>query len=61
VKFQEASNITGEEFLSHLNYFAKAWLPAQDIVKAALSKRLEADPSGAIVVFPQVNEVSPLF
>lgn len=46
--------MTGEEFLSHLDYFAKAWLPARDIVKDALDKRLEVGPSGAIVVFKQV-------
>ena len=41
--------------MSQLNYFAKAWLPARDIVKVALDKRLEVDPSGAIVVFKQVS------
>ena len=41
--------------MSQLDYFAKAWLPARDIVKVALDKRLEVDPSGAIIVFKQVN------
>ncbi|KAK8858657.1 hypothetical protein IAR55_002886 [Kwoniella newhampshirensis] len=52
-KFQEASRITGEEFLSQLDYFAHAWLPARDIVQVALDKRFEVDASGAILVFEQ--------
>ena len=50
--------MTGEEFLSHIDYFSKAWLPARDIVKDALAKRLEVDPSGAIAVFQQVSSHS---
>ncbi|TYJ58567.1 hypothetical protein B9479_000777 [Cryptococcus floricola] len=50
-RFEIASKITGEEFLSQLDYFSKAWLPARDIVKTALEKRTEVHPSGAIVVF----------
>ncbi|WVQ86858.1 hypothetical protein IAS59_000574 [Cryptococcus gattii] len=50
-KFEVASKITGEEFLSQLDYFAFAWLPARDIVEEALKKRTEVHPSGAIVVF----------
>jgi len=52
-KFGIASQITGEEFLSQLDYFAKAWLPARDIVLEALNKRMEVDESGSIVVFQQ--------
>ncbi|WWD04946.1 hypothetical protein V865_003017 [Kwoniella europaea PYCC6329] len=50
-KFAQASRITGEEFLSQLDYFAFAWLPARDVVKQAIEKRLEVDQSGQIVVF----------
>nr|XP_019012834.1 uncharacterized protein I206_02330 [Kwoniella pini CBS 10737]OCF51615.1 hypothetical protein I206_02330 [Kwoniella pini CBS 10737] len=50
-KFSQASKITGEEFLSQLDYFAFAWLPARDIVKQSLNKRFEVDKSGQIVVF----------
>lgn len=57
-KFAQASQLTGEEFLEQLNYFAKAWLPARDVVKASLDKRLEVDPSGAIVVFNQVSHLT---
>lgn len=52
-KFAEASRITGEEFLSFLHYYAKAWLPARDVVKAAMEKRFDVDASGQIVVFHQ--------
>nr|XP_018262269.1 uncharacterized protein I303_05285 [Kwoniella dejecticola CBS 10117]OBR84427.1 hypothetical protein I303_05285 [Kwoniella dejecticola CBS 10117] len=52
-KFSQASKITGEEFLSQLDYFAFAWLPARDIVKQALEKRFDVDKSGQIVVFNQ--------
>ncbi|KAI9634991.1 putative GAMM1 protein [Dioszegia hungarica] len=52
-KFKEASQMTGEEFLGQLDYYANAWLPARDVVKAALDKRMEVDPSGAVVVFHQ--------
>lgn len=59
-KFAQASQITGEEFLSFLNYYAKAWLPARDVVKAAMDKRFEVDASGQIVVFHQVSHlISP--
>ena len=54
-KFAEASRITGEEFLSFLHYYAKAWLPARDVVKAAMEKRFDVDASGQIVVFHQVR------
>lgn len=52
-KFAEASKMTGEEFLGQLDYFANAWLPARDIVKASVEARTSVDPSGAIVVFKQ--------
>nr|ODN99810.1 hypothetical protein L204_02250 [Cryptococcus depauperatus CBS 7855] len=54
-KFEMASAITGEEFLSQLDYFALAWLPARDIVKAALEKRTEVHSSGAIAVFEKAS------
>jgi uncharacterized UPF0160 family protein len=56
-KFAIASKITGEEFLSQLDYFANAWLPAREIVEKAVEERFDIDPSGKIVVFKQVNEV----
>ncbi|EJT50954.1 GAMM1 protein [Trichosporon asahii var. asahii CBS 2479] len=52
-RFAVASKTTGDEFLQQLDYFANAWLPARDVVKEALEKRHEVDPSGKIVVFKQ--------
>ncbi|ORX37342.1 metal-dependent protein hydrolase [Kockovaella imperatae] len=49
--FQKASAVTGDEFMSQLEYYIKAWLPARDIVREAMEKRLEIDPSGAVVRF----------
>lgn len=60
-QFEIASKVTGEEFSEQLDYFAKAWLPARDIVEAAVKDRKNIDPSGQIVVFQQVNEVDLLW
>ena len=46
--------------MSQLDYYTKAWLPARDIVKTAMDKRGEVDPSGSIVVFEQVSSLFPL-
>jgi hypothetical protein len=46
--------MAGEEFENRLDYYAKAWLPARDLVFEAMNKRFEVDPSGQIVVFNQV-------
>ncbi|EJC97963.1 GAMM1 protein [Fomitiporia mediterranea MF3/22] len=51
--FAKASNMTGEEFLNRLDYYAKSWMPARDIVVAALSNRMTVHSSGRIVVFDQ--------
>ena len=45
--------MVGTEFLQRLDYYANAWLPARDLVVAALSKRKEVDPSGCIILFEQ--------
>lgn len=47
--------MTGQEFEAQLGYMATAWLPARDIVKAGLDKRLDVDPSGQILVLQQVR------
>ena len=52
-QFSKASQLTGEEFLSRLDYYANAWLPARDLVLSALSKRAGIDPSGQILIFDQ--------
>jgi len=50
-KFLTASNRMGEEFSRELEYYAKAWLPARDIVRKAYTRRLEYDAQGRILVF----------
>ncbi|OJT12934.1 UPF0160 protein MYG1, mitochondrial [Trametes pubescens] len=52
-KFQDASALVGSEFMNRLDYYANAWLPARDLVIAALNKRKEIDPSGHIILFEQ--------
>ncbi|KAG4423036.1 hypothetical protein IFR04_003812 [Cadophora malorum] len=50
-KFLIASGRMGEEFSRDLDYYAKSWLPARDIVHKAYAKRLEYDSKGRILVF----------
>ena len=45
--------MVGTEFLQRLDYYAKAWLPARDLVVAALEKRKQVDQSGRIILFEQ--------
>ncbi|KZT02746.1 GAMM1 protein [Laetiporus sulphureus 93-53] len=52
-RFLEASSLVGEEFLSRLDYYANAWLPARRLVAEALNRKQEADSSGKITVFEQ--------
>jgi hypothetical protein len=47
--------MTGEEFLTQLDFYAKAWLPARDIVQAALNERFNVDKSGQVLVFKTVS------
>ncbi|KAI1105115.1 metal-dependent protein hydrolase [Jackrogersella minutella] len=49
-RFLAASARIGEEFSRGLEYYAKAWLPARDIVHAAHAKRFEWDPEGRVMV-----------
>ncbi|KAL3424346.1 myg1 protein [Phlyctema vagabunda] len=49
-KFLVASQRIGEEFSRALDKLTKSWLPARSIVHAAITKRLEYDPSGRIMV-----------
>lgn len=52
-RFGQASKLAGEEFLNRLDYYGKSWLPARDLVVAALSARKQVDPSGRIMIFDQ--------
>lgn len=49
-KFEAASQRIGEEFSRDLEYYAKAWLPAREIVRAAYEKRIQFDPEGRVMV-----------
>ncbi|KAL5501627.1 hypothetical protein ACEPAH_8887 [Sanghuangporus vaninii] len=51
--FARASAMTGEEFFNRLDYYAKSWMPARDLVASALSSRKEVHPSGRIILFEQ--------
>jgi len=52
-QFVKASTLTGEEFLGRLDYYAKAWLPARTLVADDLTKRIQVDPQGRIILFEQ--------
>ncbi|KAF8489399.1 GAMM1 protein [Gautieria morchelliformis] len=52
-RFVQASNLAGEEFLNRLDHYGKSWLPARDMIVAALNARKQVDPSGKIVLFDQ--------
>ncbi|KAI1797874.1 GAMM1 protein [Ganoderma leucocontextum] len=52
-KFLQASTLVGTEFLARLDYYANAWLPARDLVVAALEKRKQVDQNGRIILFEQ--------
>ena len=39
-----------EEFVDRVDYFIKDWWPARSIVKNAVDRRFEVDPSGQIIV-----------
>ncbi|KAK7931676.1 hypothetical protein PG985_002388 [Apiospora marii] len=49
-RFVEASERIGTEFSRDLEFYAKAWMPAREIVRAAYNKRLEYDPEGRVMV-----------
>jgi len=49
-RFAEAMEMAGKEFVSAVQFVAKSWIPARDIVKKAMEQRFEADPSGEIMV-----------
>lgn len=51
--FQKAIELTGHEFLDVVNGYMNEWLPARELVLAALNARLSVDSSGEIVVLDQ--------
>lgn len=52
-RFEKASELAGNEFKERLDYLAKAWLPARDIVKRAVEKRKDVHPSGKVLIFDE--------
>jgi uncharacterized UPF0160 family protein len=48
--FDRAMELVGSEFSEVVDYYGTCWLPARGIVAAAIARRTEVDPSGAIVV-----------
>jgi hypothetical protein len=45
----------GQEFLESVHYVSNVWLPAKQIVAAAIAERHQVDPSGQIIVLKQVG------
>lgn len=53
-RFGIASTLTGGEFMSRLQYYANAWLPARDLLIQAIQKSLvEVDKDGRIILLEQ--------
>ncbi|XP_033223330.1 UPF0160 protein MYG1, mitochondrial isoform X2 [Belonocnema kinseyi] len=52
-QFRKAMILVGTEFEEFIHYFSQVWLPARNLVKNALLKRFEVDPSGEIVELEQ--------
>ncbi|XP_076652815.1 MYG1 protein C27H6.8 [Halictus rubicundus] len=49
-QFLKAVELTGQDFMQHVNRAAYVWLPARSIVEEAIQNRFEVDPSGEIIV-----------
>jgi hypothetical protein len=51
-RFHKAMDMAGGEFVESVKYLATAWLPARDIVLAAMAERTKHYPTGEILVLP---------
>ncbi|KAI9026667.1 metal-dependent protein hydrolase [Phycomyces nitens] len=49
-RFEEASSLAGKEFKQSVRSLIDSWLPAREIVQNAYKNRMEAHPSGRVVV-----------
>ncbi|KAI9594967.1 metal-dependent protein hydrolase [Syncephalis fuscata] len=49
VRFFQAMEMAGQEFLDRVRYLGLAWLPARALVENALERRFDVDASGAIL------------
>lgn len=52
LKFEQASAMCGEDFMSVMTKVIESDIPARDIVEQAILSRKEVDPSGEIIKFP---------
>ncbi|XP_043251985.1 MYG1 exonuclease [Colletes gigas] len=52
-QFYKAVELTGQEFMQHINYTKNVWLQARSIVQESIDKRFEVDPSGEIIELSQ--------
>jgi len=50
LRFKDAMELTGKEFVQAVHYAAKSWMPARNIVKTAYDERKKYHSSGQIVV-----------
>jgi len=51
-RFEQASAMCGEDFMSMMTKVIESDIPARDIVEQAILSRKEIDPSGEIIKFP---------
>lgn len=49
-QFKLALDLVGKEFVDRIRYYTLNWWPARSLVTAAIAKRFEIHPSGAIIV-----------
>jgi hypothetical protein len=48
-------NWAGHEFLEAVQYVSQVWLPAKQVVAAAVASRMSVDPSGQVIVLKGVS------
>ena len=54
-RFEEASSICGEDFMSVMTRIVESDIPARDLVEQAILTRKDVDPSGEIIKFRKFN------
>eukprot|EP00483_Globobulimina_turgida_P001742 UN01744 len=52
-QFDKAVLYVGDEFIKHILYVYKGWLPARDIVENVIKNRFAVDKSGQILLFDE--------
>ncbi len=61
VRFEKAIAICGAEFEDHVKSAAFSWLPALEIVRSAIAKRFEVNPSGEVFVLEEFAPWKDIF